>query len=169
MGHRVLHQPTKPVGEVTAEVRDLVQDMFDTMAAADGVGLAANQVGVPLRLFVYDCPDDEGVVHRGCVLNPRLEVGPRPTGRPGEDDDEGCLSVPGEQFPTGRPDWARVTGTDLDGARGGAGGHRPVRPVPAARDRPPGRAALPRPPGRYDEAGRPSARSATAGGASAGS
>ena len=48
--------------------------MFDTMAAADGVGLAANQVGVPLRLFVFDCPDDEGVVHRGCVLNPRLEV-----------------------------------------------------------------------------------------------
>jgi peptide deformylase len=116
VGHRVLHQPTQPVGEVTAEVRRLVEDMVDTMEAADGVGLAANQVGVPLRLFVYDCPDDEGVAHRGHVLNPRLEVGPKPAGRPGEDDDEGCLSVPDEQFPTGRSDWARVTGTDLDGA-----------------------------------------------------
>ena len=116
VGHRVLHQPTRPVGEVTAEVRRLVEDMFDTMEAADGVGLAANQVGVPLRLFVYDCPDEEGVVHRGHVLNPRLEVGPKPAARPGEDDEEGCLAVPGEQFPTGRSDWARVTGTDLDGA-----------------------------------------------------
>ena len=116
VGHRVLHQPTKPVGEVTAEVRDLVQDMFDTMVAADGVGLAANQVGVALRLFVYDCPDDEGVRAPRLRAQPAARGGAEADRPPGDDDDEGCLSVPGEQFPTGRPDWARVTGTDLDGA-----------------------------------------------------
>src|SRR6185436_5756403 len=116
VGDPVLHTPTQPVTVFDDALRRLVEDMFDTMEAADGVGLAANQVGVPLRLFVYDCPDEDGVVHRGHVLNPRLEVGPKPAARPGEDDEEGCLSVPGEQFPTGRSDWARVTGTDLDGA-----------------------------------------------------
>lgn len=115
-GDPVLHAPTRPVLEVDDGVRELVSDMFDTMAAANGVGLAANQIGVDLRIFVYDCPDDDGVVHRGVVVNPRLETGPLPEGMPDEDDDwEGCLSVPGEAFPTGRADWARVTGTDLDG------------------------------------------------------
>lgn len=115
VGSRILHQQARPVDEVTAEVRELVADMFDTMAAADGVGLAANQVGVPLRLFVLDCPDDTGQRTRGHIINPLLEVGPRPTARPDpEDDSEGCLSVPGESFATGRPDWARVTGRDLD-------------------------------------------------------
>lgn len=116
IGSRVLHQRTAHVREVTDEVRTLVADMFETMAAAKGVGLAANQVGVGLRLFVYDCPDDEGVRHVGHVVNPVLEVGPEPIGEPDpEDDVEGCLSVPGEHFPTARSGWARVTGTDLDG------------------------------------------------------
>jgi peptide deformylase len=91
--------------------------MFDTMAAAHGVGLAANQVGVDLRVFVYDCPDEQGKRARGVVVNPVLEISARPETMPDPDDDEeGCLSVPGEQFPTGRADRARVTGTDLDGA-----------------------------------------------------
>jgi len=116
IGNRVLHQATTPVEEVTDEIRKLVADMFDTMKAAQGVGLAANQVGIPLRLFVFDCLDDEGVQHRGHVLNPALEVGAMPIGRPDpERDSEGCLSVPGERFPTARSDWARLTGTDLDG------------------------------------------------------
>ena len=54
IGHKALHQPTKKVREVTDEIRTLVEDMFDTMEAANGVGLAANQVGVRLRLFVFD-------------------------------------------------------------------------------------------------------------------
>lgn len=118
IGHKALHQPTKKVREVTDEIRTLVDDMFDTMEAADGVGLAANQVGVRQRIFVYDVPDDEDddVDHRGVVINPVLEKGPI---RPGEPDasegQEGCLSIPGEHFPTPRADWARVTGTDLDG------------------------------------------------------
>ena len=91
--------------------------MFETMAAAEGVGLAANQVGVPRRLFVYDCPDEErGERVRGVVVNPVLETSERPETMPDPDDDEeGCLSVPAEHYPTGRADWARVTGVDAAG------------------------------------------------------
>ena len=116
IGHKALHKPTKKVREITPEVRTLVADMFDTLDAANGAGLAANQVGVPLRIFVYDCAADDGVVRRGVVVNPVLEKGVVPPGDPDEDEgEEGCLSVPGEHFPTPRSDWARVTGTDLDG------------------------------------------------------
>ena len=90
------------------------------MDAAHGVGLAANQVGVGLRMFVYDCPEGERYVperRRGEVINPVLETSEIPETMPDPDDnDEGCLSVPGEQFPTGRADWARVTGVDRTGA-----------------------------------------------------
>jgi peptide deformylase len=90
------------------------------MAAARGVGLAANQIGVNLRLFVYDCredgADDEGDRRRGVMVNPVLETSGRPETMPDPDDDwEGCLSVPGESFPTGRAGWAKVTGLDADG------------------------------------------------------
>lgn len=117
VGDPVLHRPTRPVERVDDELRTLVADMIETMAAANGVGLAANQVGVDLRLFVYDCPDEESrTMRRGHVLNPVLETSGRPEIMPDEDDDqEGCLSVPGESFATGRADWARVTGTDLEG------------------------------------------------------
>ncbi|MDT7600079.1 MAG: peptide deformylase [Pseudonocardiales bacterium] len=118
IGDPVLHTPTRPVTEFDDELRTLVVDMFDTMEAADGVGLAANQVGVDLRVFVYDCPDDvAGVQLRGVVVNPMLETTELPETMPDPDEDwEGCLSVPGEQFPTGRADWAKVTGVDVDGA-----------------------------------------------------
>jgi len=118
VGDPVLHTPTRPVETIDDDLRTLVADMFDTMAAAHGVGLAANQVGVPLRVFVYDCPDEQTAARaRGVVVNPVLETSPRPETMPDpEDDEEGCLSVPDEQFPTGRAAWARVTGTDLDGA-----------------------------------------------------
>jgi peptide deformylase len=66
---------------------------------------------------VYDCPDDEGVRHRGLMINPVLETSERPETMPDPDDDyEGCLSVPGESFPTGRATWAKVTGQDVDGS-----------------------------------------------------
>jgi len=117
VGDPVLSTPTRRVEEVDDELRTLVADMFDTMAAAHGVGLAANQVGVDLRVFVYDCPDEQGKRARGVVVNPVLEISARPETMPDPDDDEeGCLSVPGEQFATGRAEWARVTGTDLEGA-----------------------------------------------------
>ena len=123
VGEPVLHQPTNPVELDTelrpaAEIVTLLDDMYETMDAAHGVGLAANQVGVGLRMFVYDCPDDRSLStrRRGEVINPVLETSEIPETMPDPDtNDEGCLSVPGEQFPTGRADWARVTGTDRNG------------------------------------------------------
>ncbi|GEL17068.1 peptide deformylase [Pseudonocardia asaccharolytica] len=117
IGDPVLHSPAEPVQVFDEVLRDLVEDMFDTMAAAHGVGLAANQIGVGLRVFVYDCPDEQTrTMKRGVVVNPGLETSEIPETMPDPDDnDEGCLSVPGEQFPTGRADWARVTGFDVDG------------------------------------------------------
>jgi peptide deformylase len=116
VGDPVLSTPTRRVEEVDDELRTLVADMFDTMAAAHGVGLAANQVGVDLRVFVYDCPDEKGDRARGVVVNPVIETSGRPETMPDPDDDEeGCLSVPAEHYPTGRADWARVVGVDADG------------------------------------------------------
>lgn len=117
IGDPVLHAPTRPVETFDEELESLVVDMFDTMAAADGVGLAANQIGVDLRVFVYDCPDETLRARvRGVVVNPVLETSPRPETMPDpEDDEEGCLSVPAEAFPTGRADWAKVTGADVAG------------------------------------------------------
>src|SRR6185312_7157976 len=123
VGDPVLHTPTAPVevaadGSLPSEVVELISTMYETMDAAHGVGLAANQIGHALRLFVYDCADDRGMAarRRGVVVNPVLETSEIPETMPDPDnDDEGCLSVPGESFPTGRASWARVTGLDADG------------------------------------------------------
>lgn len=116
-GDPVLHQPTALVEEPFDRYRELIDDMFETMEIAHGVGLAANQVGVGLRLFVYNCPDDDGHWHCGYFINPTLETSEIPVTMPVDDgsEDEGCLSLPGEGFPTGRASWAKVTGYDLDG------------------------------------------------------
>jgi peptide deformylase len=124
VGDPVLHTQTTPVpvgadGSLPAELAELIASMYDTMDAAHGVGLAANQIGHGLRLFVYDCADDRGRAdrRRGVVINPVLETSEIPETMPDPgDDDEGCLSVPGESFPTGRATWARVTGLDADGS-----------------------------------------------------
>ncbi len=125
IGEPVLHRETTPVeldanGKPSAADIALLDDMYETMDKANGVGLAANQVGVGKRMFVYDCPDGErggATRRRGEVINPVLETSDIPESMPDPDDnDEGCLSVPGEQFPTGRADWARVTGVDRTGA-----------------------------------------------------
>jgi peptide deformylase len=114
-GEPVLHSPTREVAEFDDELRRLVDDMFETMYAAEGVGLAANQIGVDLRVFVYDCPDG-GVQRKGVLVNPKLETSEIPETMPDPDDDwEGCLSVPGESYPTGRASWAKVIGQDVDG------------------------------------------------------
>jgi len=116
VGDPVLSTPARTVTEFDEGLRTLVADMYETMAAANGVGLAANQIGVDLRIFVYDCPDDQGNRFKGVVVNPKLETSDRPEGMPDPDDDfEGCLSVPGETYPTGRADWAKVTGFDEQG------------------------------------------------------
>ena len=123
VGDPVLHTATTPVpadadGRLPEDVTALIADLYDTMDAAHGVGLAANQIGVSARVFVYDCADDRGKTtrRRGVVVNPVLETSEVPETMPDpEDDDEGCLSVPGESFPTGRASWSRVTGLDADG------------------------------------------------------
>lgn len=123
VGDPVLHTATSPVpvgddGSLPPALADLITDLYDTMNAANGVGLAANQIGVSARVFVYDCADERGRTTRrkGVVVNPVLETTEVPETMPNpDDDDEGCLSVPGESFPTGRADWARVTGLDADG------------------------------------------------------
>ncbi|MCK2237902.1 MULTISPECIES: peptide deformylase [unclassified Crossiella] len=115
-GNPVLHNPTRPVEQFDDALRTLIADLYETMAASNGVGLAANQIGVDQRLFVYNCHDDEGNWFKGVVVNPVLETSEIPEGMPDEEDDiEGCLSAPGEAFPTGRADWAKVTGFDGDG------------------------------------------------------
>jgi peptide deformylase len=120
VGEPVLHRPTRPVrdDELSGEaLHALVRDLFETMDAAHGVGLAANQIGDDRRVFVYDCPDEAlGERRRGVVVNPVLSTSTIPETMPDPDEDEeGCLSVPGESFPTGRAEWAEVTGTDADG------------------------------------------------------
>ncbi|MEU5311099.1 peptide deformylase [Streptomyces sp. NPDC021562] len=113
-GEDVLHKPCRDVTEFGPDLAALVDDMFLTMYVADGAGLAANQVGVDLRLFVYDCPDDDGVRHVGHIVNPVLED-QDPAERRLLDDSEGCLSVPGAVMEVPRPDRAVVHGQDKDG------------------------------------------------------
>ncbi len=122
----MLHTPTEPVTEPVEQLQELIADMYETMEVARGVGLAANQIGVNKRLFVYHCPDTDGPdgtslpngeVRHGCIINPVLETSGIPATMPADDgtDDEACLSVPGEGFPTPRADWARATGLDEHG------------------------------------------------------
>ncbi len=116
MGDPVLHAPAAAVGEITDEVRRLVGDMFETMDAAPGVGLAAPQVGVPLRIYTYSYQDDDGAPWRGVIVNPELWMTPLEPGSPDPDQEsEGCLSFPGERFALRRSDRVLVTGIDLEG------------------------------------------------------
>jgi peptide deformylase len=114
-GDPVLHHPTREVVEFDDALRRLVDDMFETMYAAGGVGLAANQIGIDRRVFVYDCPDAEDVWHTGVVVNPRLETSEIGDVPDPEKDGEGCLSVPFESYPTARAGWAKVVGRDPAG------------------------------------------------------
>ncbi len=113
-GEPVMHRVQEPVTEFDDDLRRLAADMVATMYAADGVGLAACQIGVDRALFVFDCPDDSGTHHRGVVCNPVLWL-PEGRERRLDDDDEGCLSLPGAFVPLARPDYAAVEGQDLDG------------------------------------------------------
>jgi peptide deformylase len=113
-GTDVMHHLNQPVTEFGEELHKLVADMVATMNAAEGVGLAANQVGVDLQLFVFNCPDKKGVYQSGVVCNPVLEL-PEGKDRQLDEGDEGCLSLPGAFTKCVRPDFARVTGVDENG------------------------------------------------------
>jgi peptide deformylase len=113
-GEPVMHRMQEPVTAFDDELRSLVADMVATMYAADGVGLAACQIGVDRSVFVFDCPDDTGTSHRGVVCNPTVLL-PEGKDRKLDDSEEGCLSLPGAFVDCARPDFAKVVGQDLDG------------------------------------------------------
>jgi peptide deformylase len=110
-GDPVLHTATRKVEKFDDELAALVDDMFASMAQAEGVGLAAPQIGVDLAVFVYDCPDSSGVHQVGHVVNPTIE-----TSGPPDIGDEGCLSVPGPYYELERASIATVRGYDMHGA-----------------------------------------------------
>ncbi len=113
-GDPILHTRSQPVVSYDAELHSLITNMFATMAAADGVGLAAPQVGVDLALFVYDCPTSDGRRHMGVFCNPSVDL---PTGKDRKlaSAEEGCLSLPGAYIELARPDHASCTGQDAFG------------------------------------------------------
>ena len=109
--HEVLLRPTEEVAAITPDIDRLVADMIETMHAAPGVGLAANQVGVGLRIAVVDLTVGEDPKSLLVLINPRIV----------ENDgayveDEGCLSLPGFTERVRRPDRAVVEAMDLAGA-----------------------------------------------------
>ncbi|MFJ6614517.1 peptide deformylase [Streptomyces sp. NPDC091289] len=114
VGNPVLHKECKDVTAFDDELARLIDDMFASQKTAEGVGLAANQIGVDLKVFVYDCPDDDGNRHTGVVCNPVLEE-LAPEARVLDDSNEGCLSVPTAYASLARPDYAVVRGQDAQG------------------------------------------------------
>jgi peptide deformylase len=104
-GDPILTTPAAPVETFDRELRRLVEDLTETMREAPGVGLAAPQIGVSLRVFTY-WVDDE----LGHLCNPVLDLSDET-----EVDDEGCLSVPGLAFPTARASRVVAKGFDMHG------------------------------------------------------
>ena len=110
LGDSVLNQPARPVEAITAETESLIDDMIETMYGAPGVGLAAPQVGVPLRVFVIDLSGGRDPAGLHVMVNPEFVE------REGMQlEDEGCLSVPGFTATVARPQRAVVTGLDRHG------------------------------------------------------
>jgi peptide deformylase len=107
-GDPVLKRPTAEVTDIDGALVKLVDAMYETMHAAPGVGLAAPQVGVQKRFFVYEVPDDDG--------GPSVLLNPQVVETAGEwEYEEGCLSLPGLAFEIVRPKLVTVKGIDLDG------------------------------------------------------
>jgi peptide deformylase len=108
LGHPVLIRPANPVQDPTApEIRRLIADMAETMEDAQGLGLAAPQVHVPLRLFVWR----GGAGNVIALINPEIE----PVGEEMEDGWEGCLSIPGLRGSVPRAARIRFRGLDMEG------------------------------------------------------
>ena len=109
-GADVLHVPAEPVGEITPEVERLIDDMIQTMYAAPGIGLAAPQVGVRLRIFVCDISVGRNAQDLMTFINPEFVE------REGMQlEEEGCLSVPGFNATVARPTRGVVKGFDRNG------------------------------------------------------
>jgi peptide deformylase len=107
-GDPVLRTPADPVRDFDLELRNLVKDLEETMQEKSGVGLAAPQIGVSLRVFSFHCGDEEG--EHGHLINPVLDLS-----GDAEEDEEGCLSLPGLQFPTPRAPRVIAKGLNMYG------------------------------------------------------
>lgn len=110
LGDPVLREMCREVETIDDDVRALVDDLLETMYAEDGIGLAAPQIGVPLRVFVYDVRDDD--LDPGVLVNPRIVEA---TGK--QKEVEGCLSIPGLDEVVERSADVVVEGLDRDGER----------------------------------------------------
>ena len=109
--HPTLRHPSKPLKRVDAELRKIVAEMFELMYEHEGVGLAANQVDLPYRLFVTNVEGNPEAKESECVfINPVLSGG-----RGQEEDEEGCLSIPGIYAPVTRNATIKVEAYDLAG------------------------------------------------------
>jgi peptide deformylase len=109
-GADVLHAPALPVGAVTPDVRQIIDDMIQTMYAAPGIGLAATQIGVALRIFVCDLSVGRNAPELMAFVDPEFVE------REGMQlEEEGCLSVPGFNATVARPLRAVLKGLDRDG------------------------------------------------------
>jgi len=109
-GHPVLHAASEPVAEIDGTIHELFEDMVATMYAAPGIGLAAPQIGVPLRVIVVDLSVGDDKKQLIKLVNPEFVE------KEGEQQhDEGCLSVPGYGGSPVRPARVTVKGLDLDG------------------------------------------------------
>ena len=113
-GTPVMHTMTRPVRGFDEDLHQLIRNMFSTMYAAEGVGLAATQVGVDLALFIFDCVDESEVRQVGVICNPQILL-PEGKDRKLEASDEGCLSLPGAFIELARPSQATCRGVDAFG------------------------------------------------------
>ena len=109
-GDAVLHQPATHVDAITPEIEALIDDLIETMYAAPGIGLAAPQIGVGLRIFVSDASSGRNPDELVVMVNPEL------TASEGiQTEEEGCLSIPGFEAPVPRPQRAVIRGLDRTG------------------------------------------------------
>ena len=109
-GDKPLHDPAAEVGEITAGIQSIIDDMIDTMYAAPGIGLAAPQIGVPLRIFIVDISVGRNAADLMIFINPVfVELDGMQL------EEEGCLSVPGFNATVARPSRAVVKGLDRQG------------------------------------------------------
>jgi len=112
-GSQVLRKKSEPVKEITPELVELARNMLDTMYKANGVGLAAPQVGKNIRLFVIDLAKEEEERNPIMLFNPEVE--PEDGENPLETDEEGCLSVPDVWVKISRPSRVRLSYTNEKG------------------------------------------------------
>jgi peptide deformylase len=111
LGDRVLRQPAKRIAKIDDNIRTSIKEMLQTMYSADGIGLAAPQVGINKQLIVIDCEPDRKDTPALVLINPKITRYSSQTCN----SDEGCLSIPGVYLEVNRPEAVEVTYKDENG------------------------------------------------------